>query len=567
MDISKENKLSELIMLHLQGGNSPQELQQLKQILNDDIEAVELYVEYMMQFSALNQPGKIIIKDFPEESSSPMLDTSLWMALSKYETEAPEIEIPKEKPRRELVQEVVYPLREKRKQSTFSKIILVMNAAAILFFALFLTFAPPKGGIEVATLMDSLNAKWADLALSQGVRLKSDGKPLMLREGMAELIFDNNTKIVIEAPAEFELVSKEQIYLRYGRLYATVPVEGVGFSVNTSSSRIIDLGTEFGVDADAHGDTFLHVIKGKTVLIAGEKSNKKTVAVAGGDAKKVSAQSQKISDIPCNDRLFVREIDSSRNLVWRGQTELSLADIVGGGNGFGKIRSLIGLDPGTGQYSPIDWQRRSAEHNYSLVPDSEFIDGVFVPDGGSEGSIIISSAKDTFQCPDTIGEYTYGITVYAGDIEKLHDSIPLVSIPQAVFDGHPYLNDEIMMIHSNAGITFDLEAIRQSLPGLALTHFKAFGGITESLRNTKTGLPEADFWLVVDGQIRYEKKALTIEDGRVSFDVELSRGDRFLTLIVADGYRITEAPDDRAPWNNDYFYLVDPKLYIESASD
>ena len=82
MNLSKEYKFNELIMLNLQGASTPQEYHQLKQMLNDDPEAIELYVEYMMQYSAFIQPGKITTKDFPEETLSSLLDTSLWMALA-----------------------------------------------------------------------------------------------------------------------------------------------------------------------------------------------------------------------------------------------------------------------------------------------------------------------------------------------------------------------------------------------------------------------------------------------------------------------------------------------------
>lgn len=563
-----EKKISEIALYTLKLIDqtiSSEEFDELNSMISSDAQAARYYNQLMMAVYNFQEIGKELILD--ESGTDNALQKEFLESLAEYEKTAPEIENPKEKPQRELIQKVVYPPQEKRTITKFN-IFVILNTAAAILLLLVLRFAPSKGDIEVAILTDSLNAKWANVEgeMVTGASISTSGESLLLSEGYAELLFNNQAKVTIQGPAEFKILTEDDIKLNYGRLYAVVPREAIGFTVKTPSAQIVDLGTEFGVDCGIHSDTSLHVIKGKTVLIAGDKSNKVSVEVKDGVAKKVFAATQTVSDIPCNDRLFVRDINSASNLIWRGETELSLADIVSGGSGFGTVCSLIGLDPGTGRYSPIDWESRSAKHNYSLVPDSKFVDGVFVPDGGSEGSIIISSAKDTFQCPDTTGEYTYGIVVYAGDIKKLHDSIPLASIPQAVFDGHQYLNDEIVMIHSNAGISFDLAAIRQSLPGLDLTSFKAFGGITESLRNTKTGLPEADFWVVVDGQIRYEKKALTIEDGRVSFDVELSPEDRFLTLIVTDGCRPAEVPK-RALWNNDYFYLVDPKFQIDLVSD
>jgi hypothetical protein len=269
----------------------------------------------------------------------------------------------------------------------------------------------------------------------------------------------------------------------------------------------------------------------------------------------VLAATLTFSDIPCNDRFFVRAIDSAGGLVWRGETEISLANIISGGNGFGKIHSLIGLDPASGKYiSLIKEQPLSKGSNdYNLVADSAFIDGVFIPDGDS----IVSSLDDTFKCPDTTGEYTHGIVVSAGDINTRQNSIP-----RAVFNGHPYVNNEIVMIHSNAGITFDLQAIRQSLAGLDLTRFKAFGGLSEAIIATNKA-PDVDFWVLVDGQIRYEKAGLDHIEGDVSFDIELALEDRFLTLIVTDGSR----PERKSEWSNDFFYLIDPQITITETSN
>jgi hypothetical protein len=123
-----------------------------------------------------------------------------------------------------------------------------------------------------------------------------------------------------------------------------------------------------------------------------------------------------------------------------------------------------------------------------------------------------------------------------------------------------------MMIHSNSGITFDLQAIRQSLSGLDLTCFTAFGGLSEAL-NTATIAPDVDFWVLIDGQVRYEKKAIKITNNEIDFNIELGPQERFLTLIVMDGSGSDQSLRRDAPWNNDFFYLIDPQLEIAAASN
>jgi hypothetical protein len=88
-----------------------------------------------------------------------------------------------------------------------------------------------------------------------------------------------------------------------------------------------------------------------------------------------------------------------------------------------------------------------------------------------------------------------------------------------------------LFLHANAGITFDLEAIRSQLPGVRITRFHAEVGISRTaLRDAN-----ADFWVLVDGQIRYRKEKVREKGAADSLDIELSDTDRFLTLAVTDG--------------------------------
>jgi hypothetical protein len=523
-----------------------------------------IYHNFVRTYSLLSYEISSRVEAEYGPSSDSHLDKVLWEALLEHEQTAPEIQVQQFKPEDELIQKIVYPAREKRKMSRFG-IFMLMNAAAVLLLFLFLEFAPHRGGKEVALLADSLNAKWAnsESRISNGDFINTGDKSLVLSEGYAEFLFNNRTKVTIEGPSEFQILAEDQVKLIYGRLYAVVSREAIGFIVKTPSAQIVDLGTEFGVETDLRSDTSLHVMKGKTVLIAGDKSNKASIEVKEGAAKQVSAATRTISDISCNNRLFVREIDSAGHFIWRGETELSLADIVGGGNGFGKVSSLIGLDPATGQYtSSVVENGRRSQNAYNPVPDSKFIDGVFVPDGGQNGSIVITSLNHTFQCPDTVGGFTHEIAVFTGDIGNQHRTIKSV-----ILNGQPYINSPVLMLHSNVGITFDLQALRQSIPQLELTTFKAFGGLSEAFEGVQTGAPDVDFWVLVDGQIRYEKKAITLKNNHVDFNIELNPHDRFLTLIVTDGSGSEETNRGYKAWNNDFFYLVDPKLCGAGTSD
>ena len=48
-------------------------------------------------------------------------------------------------------------------------------------------------------------------------------KLTVLRDGYAELLFDTNARVVIEAPAEFQIVADDRISLNYGKIYCKSP--------------------------------------------------------------------------------------------------------------------------------------------------------------------------------------------------------------------------------------------------------------------------------------------------------------------------------------------------------
>lgn len=84
-----------------------------------------------------------------------------------------------------------------------------------------------------------------------------------LKQGFSEITLDNGVILVLEAPIKLNLRSADKIILQEGKLVARVPPNAVGFRIDTPSSEIIDLGTEFGVDVSHNGESQVHVIEGE----------------------------------------------------------------------------------------------------------------------------------------------------------------------------------------------------------------------------------------------------------------------------------------------------------------
>ena len=550
-------EIAELTAHALNGTLDEKGLRQLEELLERNPIAVEYYQEMLWTFVGIKSMEGISCL---QEVDNGALDRDFWQAMLQQEKDAPVAEIPEEETSRELIQKIVRVPQE-RKISRFNIFTLAMSIAAILFITLFLKFAPPAHRVEVATLSDSINAKWADMdasedtgsALQIGSRLVAR-ESIQLNQGLAELVFDNNTKITLEAPAELHILSGDQIKLTYGQLYAVVPQQAIGFMVNTPTSRIIDLGTEFGVEADSHGVSYLQMIKGRTTLIAGiQGDNRQVRDVSEGMSLRVDSDSQ-VSEIKFRPNHFARNIDSKEGMVWRGEN-LNLASIVAGYDGFQEVGSLISLDPLKGELMALKTDvYRETNKAYNLVPQLKFIDGVFVPDG-EFGPVQISSSGQTFRCPDTSGIFTHEISAYKGPIKNQHETIPPV-----IINGREVINEAVLMLHSNIGITFDLQAIRKTLPQLNIKSLKATG-----IPMTETTFPELKFWILVDGQIKYEREIVGMDSDRgpTTFDVEFGPQDRFMTLIVTDVLRATEGEDGNIPaYASDFFYLIKPELCL-----
>ena len=116
-----------------------------------------------------------------------------------------------------------------------------------------------------------------------------------------------------------------------------------------------------------------------------------------------------------------------------------------------------------------------------------------------------------------------------------------------------------LLLHSNILITLDLQKIRGFLPENTIKHFKAWGGITEAVAK-RPDKAKVDFFVLIDGKVRYEKPDLTVTDGVINIDIPINQGDRFLTFIVTEG---NEDPNAwYPPLSNDFFYLINPEFVL-----
>lgn len=141
------------------------------------------------------------------------------------------------------------------------------------------------------------------------------GEDLLLQRGTAELTFVDGAKVVLEGPVQFRSPSANELFLRTGRIVVRVPQQAIGFTVATSTSRIVDLGTEFAVEADLWGGTEVHVLQGRVELHRQKEDGvlaASSTLLSAGSARRVEilgeADAPMVGEINYQPSRFVRQV-------------------------------------------------------------------------------------------------------------------------------------------------------------------------------------------------------------------------------------------------------------------
>jgi len=165
---------------------------------------------------------------------------------------------------------------------------------------------PMTAGVAVVTR--ALDAVWDNKETEPVVGNPIEPSRLKLNQGFVELEFFSGARVVVEGPAELQLVSGGEFICRSGKVSAYVPKQARGFRVVTPMARIVDLGTAFGVDV-TEARSQVHVFEGKVEVA--EIAQKKTKLLVTGQAISISAGSG-WKDIALNRAAFATpgELDS-----------------------------------------------------------------------------------------------------------------------------------------------------------------------------------------------------------------------------------------------------------------
>ncbi|TWT66244.1 FecR protein [Posidoniimonas polymericola] len=202
---------------------------------------------------------------------------------------------------------------------------MVTLAALALAVCVLVTVAPftlpdpgeepidPSRGSEVARVHRSIDAQFvfgldASGKVAAGDRLREG--PYDLVAGILELQYDSGASLVVQAPALFDLVDASTLRLHGGKVAAHIPEEAIGFVVETSGGRVVDLGTDFAVESRAGDDTEIHVFNGEVRVeprgLVGLEPNVAMLTLYGGGATRIDDASGTPAGIDLDSNKFLR---------------------------------------------------------------------------------------------------------------------------------------------------------------------------------------------------------------------------------------------------------------------
>jgi hypothetical protein len=132
-----------------------------------------------------------------------------------------------------------------------------------------------------------------------------------LKNGIIELRSNSHAVMTIEGPAVFTLADDRCVRVESGRIAVHVPKQAVGFRVETASATVVDLGTDFAVEAVTGKNSEVHVFDGEVQInLHGSKTSSATpLRLATGEATRIDFLTGLPSGIDLDKQRFLRRLD------------------------------------------------------------------------------------------------------------------------------------------------------------------------------------------------------------------------------------------------------------------
>ncbi len=129
----------------------------------------------------------------------------------------------------------------------------------------------------------------------------------LLVEGNAEIRFATGRVVLIEAPAQMDMLQEDRIVLHRGWVVTRGTSPEKGFTIETAVATILEYGSELGVAVAGSGETVVQVFEGKaTSRLKGQ--GQPSFDLNAGQALQIDGQTLEVRDLPFDSQRFIREL-------------------------------------------------------------------------------------------------------------------------------------------------------------------------------------------------------------------------------------------------------------------
>jgi FecR protein. len=180
---------------------------------------------------------------------------------------------------------------------------------------------------KVALLAGAVDVEWAEDSITPAMGEAIPKGWLKIKRGILRLDFYSGVRVVVEGPAELQLLSEGEARLDQGKLTAYVRPPAIGFTVHNREFTVVDRGTEFGMNVTGPDRCEVHVFKGEVALQGGIiKDGEKLlfagdgVSVRDGKWTTISPDRHRFVDPEFLRSMSYRKLDA-KYALWKEKSE------------------------------------------------------------------------------------------------------------------------------------------------------------------------------------------------------------------------------------------------------
>lgn len=153
---------------------------------------------------------------------------------------------------------------------------LALPAAAVLLFGLGLlagrmglptspaaASSPEPSDDTSARITGLMGVTWAENSEPDMLARSGSLDRLAIDSGLVEITYGSGVRVTVEGPATYDVLDSGSGRLGLGKLVADVPKGAEGFRIDYADGSVVDLGTEFAMNAGRDGGTDIGVFEGE----------------------------------------------------------------------------------------------------------------------------------------------------------------------------------------------------------------------------------------------------------------------------------------------------------------